>query len=159
MRFVSLGANIAVVVGLIFVGLEVGNGRAAAEAQAADGIADGFLQINLITISDSTMARIATVGRVTPDSLSDIDAIRYSMYLRAVFNQYHRVHRLYQSGLIPEEDWGLYAREVAALLDAPGGRLYVEGNEFSEQFLADVEPYAGGAPNIDLRLGRDARAP
>jgi hypothetical protein len=143
-----------VLLGLLFVGLEVRNSRAAAEAQAADGIADGFLQLNLISITDSTAAIVWNQGLATPEVLSDSQALQFSMHMRALFNQYTRVHRLYRAGLISEADWALYAREAATLMATPGGVLYFGGNELPADLIEDLEPFKGAPPNIDLRLGR-----
>ena len=91
-RWISVGANVAVLLGLIFVGLEVRNSRAAAEAQAADGIADGFLQLNLISITDSTAAKVWDRGLLEPDSLSDMEAFQFSMHINVIayFSCFHR---------------------------------------------------------------------
>lgn len=153
-QWITIGANVAVLIGLIFVGLEVRNSRAAAEAQAADGIADGFLQLNLISITDSTAAQVWNRGLFEPDSLSDTEAFQFSMHMRALFNQFTRVHRMYRAGLITEADWELYGREAATLLATPGGLIYFGGNDLPSDFERDVRRYEGMAPNIDLRLGR-----
>lgn len=152
--WISLGANVAVLLGLIFVGLEVRNSRAAAEAQAADGIADGFLQLNLISIGDSAAARIWDTGLREPASLTDVEAFQFSMHMRALFNQFTRVHRLYRAGLIDEADWELYGREAATLMASPGGVIYFAGNDLPADFKRDVFRYEGMSSNIDLRLGR-----
>jgi hypothetical protein len=153
-QWISVGANVAVLLGLIFVGLEVRNSRAAAEAQAADGIADGFLQLNLLYITDSTVAKVWQRGSLEPNSLSDMEALQFSMHMRALFNQYTRVHRLYRAGLIREEDWELYGREAATLMATPGGLVYFAGNDLPADFERDVLKYEGMAPVVDLRLGR-----
>lgn len=153
-RWIAIGANLAVLLGLVFVGLEVRNSRAAAEAAAADGIADGFLQLNLISITDSAAARIWDQGLREPSTLSDTEAIQFAMHMRALYNQYTRVHRLYGAGLLDEADWSLYAREAAWIMLRPGAALYFEGNELPPDFIEDLEPYRGMPPNIDMRLGR-----
>jgi hypothetical protein len=153
-RSLTVGANMAVLLGLIFVGVEVRNSRAAAEAQAADGIADGFLQLTLTQMTDSTVAKVWTTGLREPDSLNDTEAIQFSMHMRALFNQFHRVHRLYRTGLITEADWERYARQAAGMMATPGGLLYFAGNESPPDFEQDVRRYEGEAPNFDLHLGR-----
>jgi hypothetical protein len=56
LKFLGIGANVAVLAGLIFVGFQVPDGRAAAEAQVVDGVTDGFLQLNLAVIADPEVA-------------------------------------------------------------------------------------------------------
>ena len=156
-RWLSLGANIAVLAGLIFVGVEVRNSRAAAEAQVADGWADGFLQLNLATITDSAVARIWDVGLADPDQLTDAEAVRFSMYMRGIFNQYQRVYRLYDTGLLGEENWRHTASEAAWMMRTPGGVAHFAGNELPEDFLAAIAEFQGSPRASDMRLGRPRR--
>ncbi len=149
-------ANIGVLVGIIFLAIEVRHSSNAVNAQMADSVADGFIALNITSITDPAVARIWVVGLVEPESLSDVEAIQFSMLIRGLFNQYARVHRLYQSGLLSESDWALYAREAASTMTTPGGKLHWEGNEIGLDFLADVEPYIGQDSNLDLRLGRES---
>ena len=104
-RWLAVGANLAVLLGLVFVGIEVRNSRASAEAQSADGYADGFLQINLTIVGDSAVARMWDQGHRDPEELTDVEAVRVSQLMRALFNQYQRVHRLYRSDLLTDEEW------------------------------------------------------
>ncbi len=149
-------ANIGVLVGIIFLAIEVRHSSNAVNAQMADSVADGFIALNITSITDPAVARIWVVGLVEPERLSDVEAIQFSMLVRGVFNQYARVHRLYRSGLLSESDWALYAREAASTMTTPGGKLHWEGNEMDPDFLADVEPYIGQESNVDFRLGRDS---
>jgi hypothetical protein len=155
-RWLTIGANLAVLMGLVFVGMELRESRTASAIQAADAIADGFLQLNIISVTDSTAARVWVVGLQEPERLSDVEAIQFSMHLRALFNQFQRVHRLYRTQLIPEADWALFATEAAWLMSTPGGRSHFAGNALGEDFKSDVERYAGADRNLDLRLGRDS---
>ena len=147
--------NIGVLVGIIFLVIEVHHSSNAVIAQMADSIADGFIALNVITITDPTVARINVIGMYEPERLSNVEAIQFSMLIRGLFNQYGRVHRLYRLGILSESDWALYAREAASTMNTPGGKLHWEGNEMAPDFLADVEPYIGQEPNIDFLLGRD----
>ena len=153
-RLVGIGANLAVLAGLIFVGVEVRNGRAAVEAQIADGIAEGFIEHNLATVTDSTVARIWVVGLEAPDRLSDMEAARFSAYFRASLNQYLRVYRLSNTGLVDPEFWEVLAGQVAWQLSTPGGHLFHDGNELPDGFLEAIEPFTGTATPPDQMLGR-----
>ena len=149
-------ANIGILAGVIFLAIEIRQSNVAVTAQMQDSIADGFISLNMATITEPAVGRVWVVGLYEPDRLSDVEAIQFSMHMRGLFNQYRRVHGLYRSGLLSESDWALYAREAASTMTTPGGELHWEGNEMDPDFLADVEPYIGQESNIDLRLGRDS---
>ena len=148
-------ANIGVLVGIVFLAIEVRHSSNAVSAQMADSVADGFIALNITTITDPAVARINVIGMYEPERLSDVEAIQFSMLVRGVFNQYARVHRHYRAVLLPESDWALYAREAAGMLSTPGGILHFAGNEMSEEFLTDIGRYRDQAPNADFRLGRE----
>ena len=153
-QVIGFGANLAVVAGLLFVGLEVRNGRAAAEAQIADGIADGFNQLNMAVIQDAEMGCIYRVGLHNPDALTLHQAARFSMLFRAYFNQYLRVHELYSTDLLEDDTWRLIANQAAWMLETPGGRLFFEGNPALPPRFLNALAAAGGPVGSDFGMGR-----
>jgi len=155
-RWLSIGANFAVLIGLIFVALEVRQSRNASIVQAADAVADGFLQLSIPTISDPAVARLWVDGMENPDQLTDTEAIQFSLKMRILFNQFHRVNRLYQAGLIPESEWAVYAREAVWVMSTPGGQVHWAENEMIPSLRAAIEPYQGQGQNIGFRMGRDS---
>ena len=154
-RWLSVGANLAVLLVLLFVAQEVRQSRNAGIAQAADGIASGFLQISVPTLTDSALARLWVVGLTMPDSLSDTEVIQFSSKVRLLFNQVQRINRLYQAGFIPESEWAVYAREAAWLYSTPGGQAHWAGYEMIPELRSAIDPYIGQERNIDFALGRE----
>ena len=69
----------AIVASLIFVGLELRTSRAAAQAQIADGIAEGFIDLNVAVMTDETLACIWSVG---------LEALNVFQIIRRVDLQY-----------------------------------------------------------------------
>jgi len=157
-QYASLGeiiAAMAVVASFIYLGIELRHTGRAIGAQTRDSIADGFINLNMAAVSDPTVARFIVLGLDRPDALSDIEAVQFSMFLRAVFNQFDRVQKLYRLGLIQESNWAVYAKECAALMATPGGEKYVQGNELVAVLQTEVSAFSGHAPNVDFLLGRD----
>ncbi len=154
-QWLTLLANIGVLVGIFFLAIEMRHSGDAVTAQMQDSIADGFIAINMATINDPQLGVTWVIGLNEPDRLSDTEAIRFSMQMRALFNQFIRVHGLYRTGLLEESDWALYAREAATIMSSPGGKLHWAGNEMNPEFRADIDRYSGQGQNIDLLLGRE----
>ncbi len=143
----------AIVASLIFVGLEVRTNRAAAESQIADGIAEGFLELNVAAMIDSSLTCIWSVGLEAPERLSDIQAGRFSVNMRGVFNQYMRVHSLYKTGMVTEETWASVASTASWLMTTAGGQLFFPSNQLPDDFSVAIKPYEG-IPQ-DFMLGRE----
>ena len=143
----------AIVASLIFVGLEMRTNRAAAESQIADGIAEGFLDLNMAATSDPTLVCIWSVGLEAPERLTNVQAGRFSMFMRGVFNQYMRVHSLYKTGLVTEDSWATVASSASWLMTTPGGQLFFPSNQLPDEFAHELKLY-DGIPQ-DFMLGRE----
>jgi hypothetical protein len=154
-KWLGVAANVAVLLGLVFVGLEVRNSRASAEAQAADAVAGGFVELNLAIIMDTMVARVWEQGTRAPETLTEAERFQFAMHVRALFNQYIRVHRLYEAGLVDDEEWGFYAPEIAAQMETAGGKMFFAENSLPEQFIRDVRAFEDGGRQFDTRVGSD----
>ncbi len=154
-HWLTLLANIGVLAGIVFLAIEIRQSGDAVTAQMQDSIADGFIALNMATINDPQVGVTWVIGLNEPERLSDAEAIRFSMLMRALFNQFIRVHGLYRTGLLEESDWALYAREAATIMSSPGGKLHWAGNEMNPDVRADIERYSGQEQNVDFVLGRD----
>lgn len=154
-KWLTIGANVAILVGLAFVIFELRQNNDALELQSQDAIADGFMQLNLASISDSSVARLWVLGLNEPDSLNDVEAIQFSFYLRGVFNQLFRIHSSYIKGTISEAEWSDYAKEAAYMMATKGGQLYFKNNWVRDRFTKDINKYGQEPPNVDFRLDRE----
>jgi hypothetical protein len=151
---IAILANIGVIAGIAFLALEVRNSRIATLAQTQDSIADGFITLNMATISNPEIGATFQKGLYQPEELSEMEAIRFSMHMRALFNQFRRIFQLYEAGLIDESSWALYATEAFTFLSSPGGQRHFAVNELEERFRAAILQYEDSAQNVDLLLGR-----
>ena len=152
---ISLIANIGVIAGIVFLAFELRQTSDALHAQMADSVADGFITLNMATITDPQVAHVWITGLYEPDSLSNTEAVQFSMYMRGLFNQYERLHDLHETGLIDESDWGFYAREIVAIMAMPGAQAHHARNEFSPKLAQGIEPYLDSRREFDFALGRD----
>ena len=147
-RWLTFASNIAVLIGLVFVGFEVRNSSRAVTAESANAVADGFNQFNYLVASDADIARIEYLAFRAPDKLTDPETIRASAIMRGLFNQYQQVHTLYRSGVLTEEQWEIQTHDIYRLMQTPGGEIFVRNARFLPSFLSDVRRYASDT-NID----------
>ncbi len=154
--WLTLGANIGVFIGIVFLALEVRQTGDALHAQISDSVADGFITLNMATISDPQVANVWLTGIYQPDSLTDTEAVQFSMYMRALFNQFIRLENLYRIGLISESDWSYQAEEIVTMMSTPGGQVFFEGNKLPSIFIESIEPYRDAKREIDFSLDRGA---
>ncbi len=75
-RWLTLLANVGVLAGIVFLALEMRHNSNAINAQTHDSIADGFITLNMATITDATVGIVWVAGLNDPASLSESEAIQ-----------------------------------------------------------------------------------
>ena len=68
--YLTVGANLAVLIGLVFVGIELRNSNASIAAQTNYSITEGFNSINMALAGDPELMRINVVGDQEPEKLT-----------------------------------------------------------------------------------------
>ena len=139
--------------------MEVREARNASEMQMMDSHTDGFMSLNFSIINDPEFARIWIVGLYNPDKLTDTEAIRFSMFLRAFVNQHNRTRHLNELGLLSDAQLEFSTRQLAQMYSTPGGKLHYDNNSISrtDEFESALEPYMGQEIQDDHILGRDPK--
>ena len=155
--WLTLGANIGVIVSLLFLAFEINQSTKATEAAASDSVVDGFNTLNMTIMSDPQVARTFIVGLYEPDKLTDVEAVQFAMYLRSLVNQHMRLRRLTKLGLYSDTERLPLLQQLAGMLSTPGGRLYLESNKdiFPQDLLSEIQPFLGRPLNSDFKLGRE----
>ena len=154
--WLGLGANIGVIVSLLFLAFEINQSTRATEAAASDSVVDGFNTLNMSVISDPQVARSFIIGLHSPDALSDVETVQFAMWMRSFVNQHMRLQRLARLGLFDEAERLPDVQQLAGMLSTPGGRLFLESNrdDFPQDLLGEIQPYLGKPLNSDFKLGR-----
>ena len=155
--WLTLGANIGVIVTLLFLAFEINQSTKATEAAASNSVVDGFNSLNMSVISDPQVARTFIVGLHEPEALSDVEAVQFAMWMRSFVNQHIRLQRLAKLRLYSEAERLPDVQQLAGMLSTPGGRLFLESNRdvFPQYLLAEIQPFLGQPLNSDFKLGRD----
>lgn len=153
---IAIFANIGVIVGLIFLALEVRHSRTATELQTIADVTGGWITLNNLIASDTETTRVWITGLYRPEALSTVEAAQFSMHLRMFANQVSRVGQHYERGLVAEEDYQLAVAQFTSLIETPGGRKWRRAEPgFDEAWKETMAPYFGQEPAHNLLLGRD----
>ena len=105
--FETLGIG-AVLIGIVFVGIEIRQNTAAIQAATMQGLTDASQEYMLLLGSDSELAEIVRKGRDAPDQLNEIESRQYFYLIRARWMRYQNAFFQYQRGTIGDEDWAFY---------------------------------------------------
>ena len=155
--WLTLGANIGVIVTLLFLAFEINQSTKATEAAAINSVVDGFNSLNMSVISDPQVARTFIVGLHEPEALSDVEAVQFAMWMRSFVNQHIRLQRLAKLRFYSEAARLPDLQQLAGMLSTPGGKLYLESNKdiFPQDLLSEIQPFLGHPLNSDFKLGRE----
>ena len=128
-KWLVIAANFGVIVGIIFLAVEINQSTKATVAAANDSVISAHLELSLPIISDPQFARVFALGMYQPEALTDEEAVQFSMWLRQFVNNQIRIRELSQRGLFSESYEGGDLLQLARMLSTPGGRVFFEGNK------------------------------
>jgi hypothetical protein len=158
--WLAVAANFGVILGIVFLVLEINQSTKATAAAATDSVMNGYLELSMPIIADSEVARVFALGLYHPDSLEDEEAVQLAMWLRQFVNQHLRIKELTRRGLYSESFEGGDIQQLARVLSTPGGQVFFEGNKdvMPQELLTELKPYMGQELKSDFTLGREWRA-
>jgi len=132
-----LGA-IAVVATLIYLSIQIRQSSTQTRMATYESFVSGFSDVDSMLGSSKEAAMTFHIGLSDPDSLGDAEEHQFYWMMRSFLIQYFKLYRLYQQGIIPEEDWIENAGEVAALLGTAGGKRFRASMGDSWKHFLDV---------------------
>ncbi len=96
---------VAVVLGLLFVGIEVRQNTAAMQAATLQGLNDSSQEYLLSVASNPKLIEIQQRAVAEPDSLNDVEAQQYFLLERTRWLRSQNAFHQYQRGTLSEDDW------------------------------------------------------
>ena len=102
-KWTAIITNIAVVIGLAFVGLEFRNNTKALEAERIDSFVQGISDINSLTLENGGLTEILYQAYADPESLAGSDLDRAQHWMLTNYNNFMRVHLAHQSGMLSDD--------------------------------------------------------
>ena len=102
-KWTAIITNIAIVAGLVFVGLEFRNNSRAIEAERVDSFLQSAGEISISGIENEDLADLIFQAYADPDKLSgtQLDRVQHLMILN--YNNFRHIYLQYQVGLLPSD--------------------------------------------------------
>lgn len=108
----ELAGAIAVLLGLIFVGMELKQNTEAVQAATLQSMTDASQEYLLLLASDADLNRIWRTARQDPDALTEGEASQYFVLIRAQWLRFQNSYLQWQRGSMSDDDWALYENFV-----------------------------------------------
>ena len=133
----------AVLLGLIFVGLELRQNTTALSAQAIFQLNDSANEAHRSLAQDPVLSELVYKGNEDPESLTDDERRRFTSWLRAVFNIHESAWIYHRKGLIQESDFAGWKGSTCNVLSSDGARWFWANNigSYADGFVEDVEKW------------------
>jgi hypothetical protein len=147
-----LGA-VAVIVTLIYLAKQIQHSNSLTTTSKLDAMTSGLDQICSNIYSNERLASIFLKGNDAPEDLSDTDAVQYSFLLRHCCNQWQKIHRLYEQGILNKSEWEQYAEEAKYALSTSGGKIFRTENPIFESLFIALDGLDFKQVS-EIRLGR-----
>ena len=147
-RWLTLVANIGVVVGIVILAIEVNQNSDLLKQNSALSTAQGVLESNAtmdnscrILAQNPVMTQLIKNGHDAPEELTEIERAQFSHWLRADLNAAEAVWFYFERGLIPEEDLGGYENAFCGRVTTKGGRQWWKdsSNYCAEGFVRQIK--------------------
>ena len=102
-KWTAIVTNIAVVIGLVLVGLEFRNNTRAFEAERMDSLVQGLSDANNVFIDNGDFAEILYQVYENPESVTGSSLDRVQHLMIAHYSNFQRVHLAHEAGLLPDD--------------------------------------------------------
>lgn len=112
----------AVVITLIFLAYEVRSNKRALESASIDTFATGYNAVNASLMENAELAEIYSIGIANPEALDETQKIRFIALGQSYINQFTRVKKYRDAGLISDDEWEFQLLGTAGVMNAPGGK-------------------------------------
>jgi hypothetical protein len=122
----EVAGAIAVVVTLMFLALEVRRNRNATESASVDALAVGFNALNSHLMDDPELAEIFLTGMVEPESLNNVQRLRFIALIQSYVNHFTTVKKYYDAGLLPKDQWVAQSSGFPQHMKSKGGQWVLE---------------------------------
>jgi hypothetical protein len=121
-RWLTLGANLAVLAGLVALVIEIRTNTAAIQAASVQESVNSSREYLLNIALDEDLSRIRLAGATDYQELSELDAFRFRLQSRGNWLFHQNVWIQRELGVIDERAWKSRMRIICSLLTEPGWR-------------------------------------
>ena len=146
-----MGANIAVLIGLIFVAVQIRQNTTALRATAYQSWVTTNAQLNM-AITNVDLSRIIATGHADPRNLNFDNNTAYAMWLFSFMQMVQATDYLYRQGVIDESLWTVEMQRAAGHLTIPGVRQWWDAGgktQLAPDFVRRVEATVSGQTGYD----------
>ena len=112
----------ALVISLVFVGVEIRQNTEVAAAQAVLELNLGFNEQLLAVADNEELSQIIAKGNADTNELGSDEFNRYQAYTNALFNIQESALTFRRNGIVDEDEIASFVKTLCAMVSTPGGQ-------------------------------------
>ena len=139
--WIGISANLAAVIGLAFVALQLRQNTAAMRNAAYQTWVAANMDLNM-AVTTGELGRILATGHRDPKALSRDTFVQYAMFVFSLMQMIQATDHLYQTGAIHRSLWDVEMQRAAGHLTLPGARQWWDAGgkrQLEPEFVRRVE--------------------
>lgn len=118
-NWLSMGANFAVLVGIVFVIIQIKQSNASIQAAAYQTWVATNTELNT-TLTNENLSKIIALGHFNPEQLTKDNHVAYAMWVLSFMQMVQATDYLYRKGAIDKDLWNIEIQRAVAHLSFPG---------------------------------------
>ena len=144
-EWLSLAANLGVIAGIVFLGIEIQQNTAVTRSAVSQEISNASVEFFMRVAENSDLARVVNIGNRNPSELSEVEIVQFDSVTAAVFMIMEGAYKQYRLGFLPKEGWEPYEKLIKGFLTNPISRTWWVNSStvFSPEFEAMVIVVSG----------------
>jgi len=149
-KLAEIVGAIAVVVGLLFVGLEIRGNTVAQQFSATQTLVSEY-NAAITSINDEEFVCVYIQGASNFNDLSQSDKIRYSIQMQPIFRTFEQLHYSSLHGTIDPNVHSGFERQFASIIRLPGNQQFWAARRdwFGDTFQSYVDRVAAESPSTE----------
>jgi len=125
-HWLTLGANIGVVLGLVVLIVEVRQNTLQARASGNYQFLETSSTLNLAVIENTHVASMVRRGNKDYNALDKDEKVQYFFFIGQYYTVYANMYDLWQSGRFSDNAWHSVKKDILVLMSMPGSRYIWE---------------------------------
>jgi len=139
-----LGA-LAVVATLGYLAVQIRQNTRSTTTSIYESAMNGYVELNR-TASEADISAIVFKAHTDPESLSELELFQYRAFHRMWFAHVYKLFRLYERGVLPEDEWETTLRDVDSWISqVPQLHMdFREENPFFSDLYVEIDRHRSG---------------
>jgi hypothetical protein len=151
-NYADVIGGIAVIVSLIYVGIQIRRNAKSSQSQANQGAHESLANVSLEIAKDPNFSSLTRKGMIAFDELTEEEKFQFILLMVTVFRRFENIFYQYHKGFLDKELWEGYKQSMLLYFYTSGGQVFwnLRGEHFSRLFRNYLDSTSPGDTRSEL---------